>query len=213
MSLVYYTNRWHIEYRPDGRYGRKVHFPVPLAIQDRDAAQDYHDYFIQEWKAAKGDSPEPKSLTGLTIGQLWDEYVKWSELHHAKTTHKDIVNIGKFIRKYIGQYNAEVIGPHHCGIYQRLRTADADRPIPRAINKELAYLGGMVRWAGRQGHITPRVLQRDRLPYKRPIPRILTVGEVTSIIKAAEPFYQAYFLCLYALGLRSVEARNLQKGL
>jgi len=90
-----------------------------------------------------------------------------------------------------------------------MRTAEAGKPIPRAINKEVAYLGGFIRWAGRNGHITPRKLQSDRLPYKRPLPSILSVDEVVRIIQASEPFYQAFLLCLYSLVLRFTEARNL----
>jgi site-specific recombinase XerD len=206
MSLEYRTRRWFVIYRPDGRYCKKVRFPVP---PDQDP-QQYHDDFIRDWKAAKGQTKEPHALTGLTIGQLWPEYLKWSELHHAATTHKDLKNVGQWIKKYLGQYNAEGIGSHHIGIYQRMRTAEAGRPINRTVNKELNYLGGMIRWAGKQGHITPRRLIMDMLPYKKPLPQVLTAEEVKAIIEAANPFYRAYLLALYALGLRSIEARNLK---
>jgi site-specific recombinase XerD len=196
MSLEYRSSRWYVIYRPDGRYGRKVRVPVPVTIKDREAAQKWHDDFIREWKAAKGQSNEPAPLTGQDIKTLWSEYLKWSELHHAATTHRDIINVGQWVKKYLGQYAAEGIGPHHVQIYQRLRTAEAGRPINRTVNKELAYLGGMIRWAGKQGHIT--------------MPQVLSAPEVVSIIKASEPFYRAYLLCLYALGLRSIEARNLK---
>lgn len=207
MSLEHYTGRWYVIYRPDGRYGRKVRFAIP-AGQDPKA---YHDAFLAEWKAAKGqESGIPKALTGLSIESLWKEYLKWSELHHAATTHRDLKNVGQYIKKHIGNYKAEGIGAHHVSVYQRLRTAEAGRPINRTINKELAYLAGMVKWAGRQGHITPRRLAIDRLPWKRPMPQVLTAQEVTALIAATDPFYRAYLLCLYALGLRSVEVRNLR---
>ena len=90
-----------------------------------------------------------------------------------------------------------------------MRAGEAKRPIPCAINKEIRYLGGFVRWASKLGHITPRRLQSDSLPYKRPLPSILSVDEVLKIIQASEPFYQAFLLCLYSLGLRFTEARNL----
>lgn len=165
---------------------------------------------IREWKAAKGQPKEPHALTGLTIGQLWPEYLKWSALHHAQTTHLDIISAGGRIKKHLGQYDAEGIGPHHIQIYQRMRSGESARPIPRAINKDLAYLQGFVKWAGKQGHITPRKLSADPLPYKRPLPQVLTVDEVKAILQAAEPFFRTYFLFLYALGLRSVECRNLK---
>ena len=210
MSLELRHERFYICYRPDGRYGRRVRFPLPVEIRDGEVAQKFHDDFIREWKAAKGQPAEPHALTGLTIGQLWPEYLLWSEMHHAETTHKDLVNVGQWVKKYLGQYDAEGIGPHHIGIYQRMRTADAGRPINRTVNKEINYLGGMIRWAGKLGHITPRRLIMDMLPYKKPLPQVLTMKEVEAIVKAAKPFYRAYLLALYALGLRSIEARNLK---
>ncbi|MBN1545734.1 MAG: tyrosine-type recombinase/integrase [Syntrophaceae bacterium] len=210
MSLEYYSGCWHIQYRPDGRYGRKVRFPIPKSIQDRNKAQAFHDQFINEWHSAKGEPKEPHALTGLTIGQLWPEYLKWSELHHAATTHQDLIYAGNKIKRILGQYDAEGIGPHHVQIYQRIRSAEADKPRNRAINKEMQYFSGFVKWAGKQNYITPRKLSTDPLPYKRALPQILTVNEVKAIIKAADPFYRALFLCLYTLGLRSIEVRNLR---
>lgn len=180
--------------------------PVP---PDTDP-QGWHDDFIREWKESKAGSQEIRALTGLTISQLWPEYLQWSELHHAATTHRDLVNVGQYIKKYIGQYDAEGIGPHHVQVYQRLRTEGAGRAINRTVNKEINYLMGMVRWAGRQGHITPRRLILDMLPYKKPLPQVLTAGEVEALVGAANPFYRAYLLALYALGLRSIEMRNLK---
>ena len=212
MSLEHRSHRFYVVYRPDGRYGRRVRIPVPLTCQDEPAARKWHDDFIREWHEAKGQPKEPHALTGLSIEKLWLEYMKWSELHHAATTHRDVLNVGKYVKKYLGQYDAEGIGPHHVQIYQRLRTAEAGRPINRTVNKELNYLGGMVRWAGKQGHITARRFSIDKLPCARPIPNILTVDEVVRIIDAAEPFYQAFFLCLYSLGLRLTEAKSLKWG-
>lgn len=184
---------------------------IPAKIQNEQEARRWHDEFISEWKAAKGlGTTEPRPLTGLSIGQLWPEYLKWSELHHAKTTHADLVSAGKRIIKHLGQYGAEGIGQHHVSLYQRIRSGESEKPIPRAINKDLAYLMGFIRWAGKQRHITPRKLSTDPLPYKRPMPQVLTVQEVKAIIKAAEPFFRCLFMFLYALGLRSVEARNLK---
>lgn len=211
MSLECRSGRWFVIYRPSGRYGRKVRVPIPAEVAGgREGAQAWHDDFIAEWKQSASLGQDPRPLTGLTISQLWEEYLPWSKLHHAETTHKDLQNVGQWIKKYIGQYDAETIGPHHVQVYQRLRTEGAGRPINRTINKEINYLMGMVRWAGKQGHITPRRLIVDMLPYKKPLPQVLTADEVEALVGAANPFYRAYLLALYALGLRSIEIRNLK---
>jgi integrase/recombinase XerC len=77
------------------------------------------------------------------------------------------------------------------------------------VNKEINYLMGMIRWAGKQGHIAPRRLMVDMLPYKKPLPQVLTAKEVEALVRAADPFYRAYLLVMYALGLRSIEMRRL----
>lgn len=206
MSFELHKSRWFVIYRPDGRYGRRVRVPVPAGSDP----QKWHDDFIRTWKEGKAGAREIRALTGLTVSQLWPEYLKWSEMHHAATTHKDLKNVGQWIKKYIGQYDAEGIGPHHVQVYQRLRTEGAGRAINRTVNKEINYFMGMVRWAGKQGHITSRRLIVDMLPYKKPLPQVLTADEVEALVGAAGPFYRAYLLALYALGLRSIEMRNLK---
>lgn len=213
MSLEFRSGRFWIVYRPDGRYGKLVRYPIPAAIRDEALARRFHDEFTADWKKAKSGVPDqPGPLTGLRIRELWKEYLKWSELHHAASTHKDLLGIGQHVERHLGQYDAEAINQHHFAIYQKMRAAEASRPIPRAINKETAYLGGFVKWAGRHGHITARKIQVDRLKYNRPIPIILSVEEVLRILESAEPFYRAFFMCLYSLGLRIGEVRGLRWG-
>ena len=48
------------------------------------------------------------------------------------------------------------------------------------------------------------------LPHQRPRPIILSPDEVTRLVDAAEPFYRAFFLCLYTLGFRLSEATYLR---
>ena len=55
-----------------------------------------------------------------------------------------------------------------------------------------------------------RTFRIETLPHKRPVPMVLSPEEVPGILKAAEPFYRAFFLCLYTLGLRMNEARQLK---
>jgi len=210
MSLEFRSNRWMVMYRPDGRYGRKVRVPVPVELKDPDQIKRWHDDFMADWKEARGADQAASPMTGLTVAQLWEEYLPWYKLHRAEKSYKDLQNVGKWVKKFLGSYDAEGIGAHHLAIYQRMRAAAATRPIPRAINKETAYIGGLVRWAGKYGYIKPRRVQADLLPYKRPLPKVLSAETVAAIIDAAPPFYRAYFLCLYVLGLRRIEVRAIR---
>ena len=211
MSLEYRSGHWSIIYRPDGRQGRKVRLPLP-AEMTKEEALIAHDDHIARRKEDQSHELNPRPLTGFTVEKLCGEYLPWYKMHRAETTYKAVVNVGRFIKEYLGQYNAESISLHHINIYKRMRMEGAKSKGPglnRTINCECSYISGFIKWAARNGHITPRTIIYDKLPYKRPLPQVLSVEEVMAIIDHAEPFYKAYFSFLYLLGLRSIEVRNL----
>lgn len=82
----------------------------------------------------------------------------------------------------------------------------------RTINKELDYFFAFLKWAKKTIGITPpKKLERDRLPYKRPIPNVLTFDEAVRLMAAADSqMYRVLFLMLFNLGLRFNEARHLK---
>lgn len=212
MSLEYRYGHYNVVYREAGRYSRKLRFPIDKAIQDKGEAQAIHDEFLNARKEIHSHELNPRPLTGLTVAKLWNEYLTWYETHKAATTYKDLKNITKHVKEYIGLYPAEDISAAHIEIYKQKRAKNkkSAHPIPRAINKEVDYIKGFIRWAGEKKHIAPRRLLIDKLPYHRPDPQILTVDEVMNILDAFDPFYRAFFLCLYSLGLRVSEAKRLK---
>lgn len=209
MSLEYRSGRWNVIYWPQGRKAARVRLPVPAHIQERGEARKFHDEALATIRNLRSRELHPRPMTGLIISRLWDEYLPWYQMHRAATTYTDVKNIGKWVKKYIGKFFAEEISAHHIELYKQIRTKEAGRPINRTINKEIAYIKGFVAWAGRNGHITPRQLHIVSLPYNRPVPQILSVDEVQRILQVSQPFYRVYIACLYVLGLRSVEARNM----
>ncbi len=48
------------------------------------------------------------------------------------------------------------------------------------------------------------------LPYKRPIPAVLSINEMKALLRGCDPFYRVYFFVLYYAGLRGNEAKNLK---
>jgi integrase/recombinase XerC len=80
----------------------------------------------------------------------------------------------------------------------------------RTINKELDYFSGFRKWCERECKIPAPISRTQRLPHKRPLPQILGIDEVIKILDASDPFYRAYFLALFSLGLRMDEARQLR---
>ena len=81
MSLEFRSDRWFVIYRPSGRYGRKMRVPIPEELAGSPAAaRKWHDDFIEEWKQSISLGQDPRPLTGLTVAQLWEEYLPWAEI-------------------------------------------------------------------------------------------------------------------------------------
>lgn len=205
MSIEYRSGRYWLCYYPQGRKGGKQRLPLPLDIQDRTQAQQYHDDFIKK----------PSASSGHTVKDLWDTYLEWYKMHRAETTYKDITLAGNHFLKYFGNVSISNIGLHHVTLYKRMRLGDIRTKkktnIHRSINKELAYFSGFLKYC-RANYSVGEKLEMMPLPYKRPDPVILSFEEVSKLISAmnSEPFYKALFLCLYSLGLRINEARNIR---
>jgi len=68
----------------------------------------------------------------------------------------------------------------------------------RAINLELLCLAALCKWAGYP-------LKFEQLPYRATMPNILSNDEVKALIEAMEPFYRAFFTCLFGAGMRKKE--------
>ncbi len=206
MSLRLKNGRWEIDFYPHGRSAGRIQKRLPPGTPE-DVAQALYADLVSRYK----DAPIDPIDLGLTVSQLGNKYLAWYEMYRAPSTLKDVRHAFEFpIDKVLGKIVAEDISPGHILDYQRSRRADG--VSNRTINKELAYLSGCLRWAAKQENafITPRTWKVEPLPYARPIPQILSADEVQRILEAAEPFYRAMFLCLYSLGLRMNEARQLK---
>jgi len=144
------------------------------------------------------------------VSRLADKYMEWYELHRQPKTVEDVKMVfKKHIEPAMGGVVAEDLDRQHILNYQIKRRALVSG---RTVNKETAYLSGCLRWAERNGLITVRTWKFEDLPHARPLPNVLSADEVRRIIDAMEeePFYKAYFLCLYAIGLRMNEARMIK---
>ena len=163
MSLEYRYGHWSVVHRPEGRYGKKVRIPIDKSIQGEAEAKAFHDRILAVKKAAISQKLNPRPMTGLAVGKLWDEYMKDAKLRKAASTVKDLEKTGKHVKDYLGTFPAEGIEKPHLDLYIERRNEEkaSDRPIFRAINKEIDYIRGFIRWAGRNKHITPRKLEID----------------------------------------------------
>lgn len=220
MSVFRRGKRLVIDYRPDGRYGKRVRFTLPEEFQDEDEARGIE----ADMKRAARD-PQAENLSSTTtVREAFPEYIEHCKLHKAPGSSSDIEYAWHaHFERILGDYRVSEIGIHHITLYKRFRKAERIRPKKknappgkpisnRTINKELSYFSGFLRWCEENHNIKRQNFHIQALPAKRPVPMPLSIEECLAIIEKAEPIYQGFILCLFALGLRKAEARNLRRS-
>lgn len=202
--------RYIIDYFPRGRNGGRRQFTLPAEVDSREIAQDHARAFMAARKPRRLESPRASEAS--TVVDLFPDYLSWYRMHRAVTTWRDLSNAWeKDIKRILGECVIASITSAHFTLYQKLRGASVSA---RTVNKELQYFGGFLRWARKEHRIPVERIEYERLPYKRPLPIVLSTAEVARILEAAagEPIYYALVCCLYTLGLRISEARGLKVG-
>ena len=210
MSHRWEKDHWVIDYRPNGRYGVRSRRKLPTDIGW--SQSQYVAELEASLKAAarSGRTIQKVLPANISVAGLFEDYLLWYKDHRAKTTHADLKLIYfAHIARILGQTPVESLGVEHFDLYQRLRKGE--RVSNRTINKELDYFGAFLTWCRIHKKLDRPAIQYEKLPYRRPLPIVLSFDEVVKIIDAAEPFYKAFFLCLYSLGLRMHEARYLKQ--
>lgn len=206
MSFRYKSGRYRVTYYPKGAKGDAAYCSMPAHIQDDEAAQFWHDEFVDRDQSPTGPAHQ--------VAETWALYLTWYGQHRAPSTLRDIRMAGEHFIKFFGREMVENINERHVSLYKSLRPENiksrSGKLTNRTINKELAYFSGFIKWCRRNHGIQTQTFPIDRLPYKRPLPDVLTVEEIQKFITSADPFYRAIFLCLYTQGLRINEARNIR---
>lgn len=200
----YDPQRFLVDYYPEGRSGKRVRLILPAGTE-LESARAIEESLI----SAKDDTSSHVTCAG-TVNELYPEYLSWAEIYRAKSTCRDLKGtFNLYISKYLGDNRAENINVQHLNAYVKLRKAE--QGSNRSIQKEIDYFRGFLKWCRKnlQGFRGTQITF-DSLPYKRPKPTVLSFPEAILIIRAAEPFYRAFFLLLYNCGLRLSEARHLK---
>jgi integrase len=226
MSVKFRNGEWWIDYRPEGKYGPRLRYPLGPSIKSQEEAEQYERDLkgVRQQKQSHSQSLP----TGRTIAELWPYYHDFIETNWEKSTALDVEITGRHISRHIGKVSVLDIGPHVIESYKKIRKKDvvpthrkeaslrkrvsaaSVRTIGnRTINKELAWLSGMLRYCREQLKIEVPYFQFLRLKYERPVPTILSPQEAADLLLAAEPLYRAYFGFLYLMGCRLDEARNV----
>lgn len=193
--------RYAVDYWPRGRgAGRKLHtFPKGTGIEEARATA----------QAMTGIKRKPaQAMPAATVESLFPEYLRWYELHRAPTSYTDMQFAFKRLLPILGEIRIDDITEDHFSLYQQTRTPRRNRQV----NKELEYFKGLLRYCRREKRMDIPRIEYERLPYKRPLPVVLSPKEVEAFMKAAkaEPLWHGFFACLYYLGFRFSEASHLR---
>lgn len=207
MSIILRNGKYYVDYFPEGRYGPRRQIRLPEGTTEKEAAEADRTMRHVSRKARSGQAQAVRGRE--RVGELFVRYLDYCDLHRSTKTAYDVRSVYRcHIGPILGNVITEEIGAHSVLPYKQKRKAEGGSN--NSINKELMYLSGFIRWAVKNGYITPRKLDIEKLEYNRPIPIVLSFDEVMRILDAAEPFYRTFFLCLYSLGLRLREARLLK---
>jgi len=218
MSLRFKNGRYTVDYYPNGRRGPRKQKLLPIGTTEQEAA------LIHE-SLSKHKQQRSSSLPDHTpIKYLIPDYLRFVKDHQSPRTHQDKVScFGRKLTPYFSAYSILDLNDGFIGAYQSHRMSEfsgmkkddkkkhGTKDGNRAINKECAYFSGFLKWAKKYRKIVPpERLDRDDLPYKRPIPKIWTKEELHKLIACAEPGYKVLFLALFRLCQRITETQKLE---
>lgn len=172
--------------------------------------------FHGDYEEAKIAEVEYKKKLGrpvrdaCTIGDISIDYIRYMDMHQADKTVKEKKRM-LFTRvlPFFQNYHLDFLSKNIIETYKQKRINESGK-VHRQINLELLCLGALWKWAYDNGKCVDEPMRLQKLPYRRPLPDVLTKAEVMAIIDNTDPFHRALFLCLYHAGLRRNEAFNLR---
>lgn len=201
---------WYVSYYPKGRAGgkKRVRLPPELANSEK-AAKEWEQRITGSVRAdALPSSSGLPSPTAHTIAALWPHYVAYAKINRLPSTADDIYHSGKSLIRILGGVELKSINSGYLNLYKGTRQSEG--VTNRTINKELAWFSGFRKWANKEYGLKLLPLEIESLPYRRPIPLILSMEEIRAILSVARPKQRAYFALLYLVGLRRAEANGLR---
>lgn len=216
--------RFIIDYWPNGRHGTRCQRYLDDAITSLAVAREID----RETKLAIKDRrrPDPGSNPSqyyILFDELIDEYMDDYKLQHRsrintirqdKSFNEREQSLRIVAKNIDSKTTIAMFDRHTATAYARKRAGQITRrntPVTnRTINKELTYVASYLKWCRRDKNFDTPPFHFDRLKHNRPRPIVLSPDEVVRLVNAAEPFYRAFFLCLYTLGFRLSEAQYLK---
>lgn len=199
--------RYEILIYKDGRKGPRFRKRLPPETS-QEKAELIHDKALLSYKGVK-----PDLLIGLSVDRMLAKYLEnWCQLQDQPSTVKDKRGVFEGpLSRILGNKTAEHLSSQDMTDYQKQRIGEG--VSNRTINKELNYFSGCLKWASHpdQSLLSQRLWKINQLPYDRPIPQVMSIEEVVQFFNHADHFNRVLCLCLYAMGARSNEVRQIRR--
>lgn len=153
-----------------------------------------------------------------TINEQAVDFIEHVRQHKAGKTYKDQKRMlfGKILG-FFGNYHFDLLTKDIAAAYKTKRLSDPSKvnhgkPVKkhRQINLELLCLSAFWKWSYEHGKCTDEPIKFEKLPYRRPLPDVLSKQEIMALVKSMSLFHRAFVLCLYHAGLRFQEVSGLR---
>jgi integrase/recombinase XerD len=141
---------------------------------------------------------------------LVEEYLELLRLHQSPKTYKDKKKmLFENLLSFFGGMAPDFITNNMLDAYKSKRVNESGN-IYRQINPEILCLSALIKWARERGYCVDELMKIKSLPYRRPMPEIMSIEETKAFLLACGRFYRVYFFTLYYGGLRGNDAKQLK---
>lgn len=197
MAIYLRKGVYYLDFYENGRAGKRIRLRLPGVTTRKDALAWEQTFLAARDHRHVSETIEPH---GDTVADLWPQYLAYIRLHRRPRTGDDVALSGQHIKAVIGNVPVLALTEAYVDLFKTSR--QKDKVSNRTINKELSWLSGFLKWCRRRAKIKIDHIDIEALPYRRPIPAILTIKEVQAILKVCRPRARAYIGLLYFVGLR-----------
>ena len=192
-----YSDCWLVDFYSDQGKRHKIQFRG-TELQARQVEQSLR---IRTRRTPVG--PAPSLLEAAPL------FVAHYTLDHLPAGVERLHRSLKILLRLIGRYQFRSITPQLVEDYKRRRLEEGVKPT--TINKELAALSSLCKWAQEQGWCERIQVKRFPLKLARaPIPTVPGRNQVVRFLRALPRRRRGLWAAMYYLGLRVSEARSLR---
>lgn len=188
--------KWEIVYYPAGGKGKRK----KLTYNGSEA-----NARSLEMELRRNGLPILNTINPKIIDVLPD-YLVWHKLHRADETHRDLKRTLNFLIPHFGHLQVPRITQDVIQKYKEKRSH-----APRATNKELHYLKGLINYMVKNNLANPLSFKIEKVPYKPKLPQVPHPEDFNKFLnEITDPLKKAMIIFMWENGLRWREVSHLR---